>query len=102
MSANLDKSLDEIIGSSRPGGNRARVGGTRGNGPKRVGKQVNTQRRNVPNRNVPNRNGPIRKNVRPPPNAVARVAKLLDTSREVKVNVEGLPRDIKQDAVRVC
>lgn len=44
MSANLDKSLDEIIGSSRPGGNRARVGGTRGNGPKRVGKQVNTQR----------------------------------------------------------
>lgn len=28
MSANLDKSLDEIIGSSRPGGNRARVGGT--------------------------------------------------------------------------
>ncbi|CAI4057472.1 hypothetical protein SUVZ_02G4940 [Saccharomyces uvarum] len=95
MSANLDKSLDEIIGSSRPGGNRVRVGGTRGNGPKRVGKQINTQRRNVPNRN-----GPIRKNVRPPPNAVARVAKLLDTSREVKVNVEGLPRDIKQDAVR--
>ena len=42
------------------------------------------------------------KNTRAPPNAVARVAKLLDTTREVKVNVEGLPRDIKQDAVRVC
>ncbi|GAV47090.1 hypothetical protein ZYGR_0E01050 [Zygosaccharomyces rouxii] len=28
------------------------------------------------------------------------MAKLLDTSREAKVNVEGLPRDIKQDAVK--
>ena len=95
MSANLDKSLDEIIGSNKAGSNRARVGGTRGNGPRRVGKQVGSQRRSLPNRR-----GPIRKNTRAPPNAVARVAKLLDTTREVKVNVEGLPRDIKQDAVR--
>ncbi|QLQ78226.1 hypothetical protein HG537_0A04730 [Torulaspora globosa] len=34
------------------------------------------------------------------PEAASRVARLLDSSREAKVNVEGLPRDIKQDAVR--
>lgn len=47
MSANLDKSLDEIIGSNKAGSNRARVGGTRGNGPRRVGKQVGSQRRSL-------------------------------------------------------
>ena len=37
-----------------------------------------------------------------PANAAQRVASLLSNAREARVSVEGLPRDIKQDAVRVC
>lgn len=89
MSGNLDRSLDEIIGSSKKQV-RSRVNKRTG-GPKKVSKQVRRQA------------GPG-KNVKPPADgaSVARMARLLDTSNEAKVNVEGLPRDIKQDAVKVC
>lgn len=91
MSANLDKSLDEIIGSSKKPV-RARVGKrTLASGPKRATKQI---RRPIVGGN---------RRVRAPVDGAAtRVARLLDASREAKVNVEGLPRDIKQDAVKVC
>ncbi|CCK69575.1 RNA-binding protein YRA1 KNAG_0C04740 [Huiozyma naganishii CBS 8797] len=92
MSANLDQSLDEIIGK-RPNRATSRSGGARGNGPKRATKQVNVNRRGAVGRAVP-------RNVRAPASAVARVAKVANGSGAVKVNVEGLPRDIKQDAVR--
>lgn len=87
MSANLDKSLDEIIGANKKAV-RARIN-KRSQGPSRVSKQL--------------RRSPVggNKNVRVP-EAASRVARLLDSSREAKVNVEGLPRDIKQDAVKVC
>lgn len=92
MSANLDKSLDEIIGSGKKPV-RARVGKrTLASGPKRATKQI---RRPIV--------GGGNRRVRPPVDgAASRVARLLDASREAKVNVEGLPRDIKQDAVKVC
>lgn len=89
MSANLDKSLDEIIGANKKPV-RARIN-KRTQGPSRASKQL---RRPTPGGN---------RNVRAPvAGAASRVARLLDSSREAKVNVEGLPRDIKQDAVKVC
>lgn len=92
MSGNLDQSLDEIIGK-RP----QRPQNRRNAGPKRTGKQVNVHR----SRPQIGRK-PIQRNVRAPINAVSRVSRILNTNGQVKVNVEGLPRDIKQDAVRVC
>lgn len=89
MSANLDKSLDEIIGKRSQ--NRRKVG------PRKAGKQVNVHRSRAPvSRSA------VQRNIRAPANAVSRVARLLNSNHQVKVNVEGLPRDIKQDAVRVC
>lgn len=88
----LDKSLDEIIGAGKRAP-RARASRQ----PKKVGKQVNTRRRApVPGRRprAPVRAGPA------PSAAVARAASLLNFTREARVTVEGLPRDIKQDAVR--
>lgn len=85
MSANLDKSLDEIIGSNKKPIRRA----TRG-GPKKVSKQINGNRRRGPAPTGPKRGAPIK------------AASLLDAAYSTKVNVEGLPRDIKQDAVKVC
>lgn len=89
MAGNLDQSLDEIIGKRSQ--NRRKIG------PRRAGKQVNVHRSRAPvNRTAAQRS------VRAPVNAVSRVARLLSSNGHVKVNVEGLPRDIKQDAVRVC
>lgn len=90
MSGNLDQSLDEIIGK-RPHRPQQR----RNAGPRRNGKQVVANRR-------PQGKHIVQRNVRAPPNAAARVARIMSTNHHVKVNVEGLPRDIKQDAVRVC
>ncbi|KAK5780124.1 RNA-binding protein YRA1 PWA37_001497 [Arxiozyma heterogenica] len=87
MAGNLDQSLDEIIGKRSQ--NRRKIG------PRRAGKQVNVHRSRAPvNRTAAQRS------VRAPVNAVSRVARLLNSNSHVKVNVEGLPRDIKQDAVR--
>lgn len=89
MSANLDKSLDEIIGANKKPV-RARIE-KRTQAPRKASKQI---RRPAVGGN---------KNVRAPvAGAASRVARLLDSAREAKVNVEGLPRDIKQDAVKVC
>ncbi|CCD22600.1 RNA-binding protein YRA1 NDAI_0A04440 [Naumovozyma dairenensis CBS 421] len=95
MSANLDQSLDEIIGSNKRMNNRARITSNRGRaaGPRKTSKQVNTRRQT-------GRPNPVRQRVtRAPVNVRSRVPRP-DAGREVRVNVEGLPRDIKQDAVR--
>lgn len=99
MSAvNLDKSLDEIIGNSKQN-NRARINKNRArNAPKKAAKQVNTARRSV----NPKAKALVQRRAVAPAAALSRVSRFLDTSREARVNVEGLPRDIKQDAVRVC
>ncbi|CCF58523.1 hypothetical protein KAFR_0E03720 [Kazachstania africana CBS 2517] len=89
MSANLNKSLDEIIGT-RP---KRATRGARAAAPRRATKQVNHRRSQPVNR---------QRTSRGPANAVSRVARMLNSSASslTKVNVEGLPRDIKQDAVR--
>lgn len=90
MSNNLDKSLDEIIGK-RP--NRA-TRDTKG-GPKKSSKQVNVNRRSGVVK------GP--RGARPTRAPVRAVSRILNNQNALtKVNVEGLPRDIKQSAVRVC
>ncbi|KAM3162100.1 RRM domain-containing protein [Lachancea thermotolerans] len=84
MSANLDKSLDEIIGS-----NKKPIRKINKKAPKKVSKQiVGGNRRGasvaaVRQRAVPNK-----------------AASVLEGAYGTKVSVEGLPRDIKQDAVR--
>lgn len=96
MSAILDQSLDEIIGNNKKAANNRARRNTK-SVPRRATKQVNNNRRRGP---VVNNRQPVR---RAPSNASARVAQILSRSnRNAKVNVEGLPRDIKQDAVRVC
>ncbi|ODV95817.1 hypothetical protein PACTADRAFT_2125, partial [Pachysolen tannophilus NRRL Y-2460] len=79
MSAQLDRSLDEIISSSKQ------------SKPKRfnkskVGKSLNTKRSVVKINNKPTPKAP-RQNV-------------IDASYATKVVVYGLPKDIKQDAIK--
>lgn len=93
--SNLDQSLDEIIGK-RPARTTSRPASRgRNAGPRRATKQIGS-RPAAGRGNIRPRGG------RPPVNAVSRVAKILGSTGFTKVNVEGLPRDIKQDAVRVC
>lgn len=87
MSNNLDKSLDEIIGK-KP----VRAPRDNKKGPKKASKQINGNRRQGANNGRPNRPGRV------PVKAVSRIL----SNQLIKVNVEGLPRDIKQNAVRVC
>ncbi|CCH58064.1 hypothetical protein TBLA_0A02650 [Henningerozyma blattae CBS 6284] len=94
MSAILDKSLDEIIGNNkRQAKNNSR---RNNNGPRRTTKSFGHSRREhtgPSNRQQPVKRGPV--------NAAVRVAQLLNRSnRDAKVSVEGLPRDINQDAVK--
>lgn len=84
MSA-LDKSLDEIIGASKA----VRRNKTT---PKKVSKQINKNRgkRVVGPARLPKKSNP------------ALVPAMLRTALSTRVNVEGLPRDINQEAVKVC
>ncbi|CUS21839.1 LAQU0S04e01970g1_1 [Lachancea quebecensis] len=84
MSANLDKSLDEIIGS-----NKKPIRKTNKKAPKKVSKQiVGGGRRGASVAAVRQRAAPNK------------AASVLEGAYGTKVSVEGLPRDIKQDAVR--
>lgn len=85
MSANLDKALDEIIDSQKKPVRRPNK-----NAPRKVAKSVTAGRRRGPAAGV-------RKSV-----PVERATSMLEAAYATKVNVEGLPRDIKEDAVRVC
>lgn len=95
MSA-LDQSLDEIIGNNRP----QRQARRNNNGPRKASKQINQNRRAAP---ANRRNNQVqRRPARLPSNVAARIVKGTQKNIPVRVNVEGLPRDIKQDAVKVC
>lgn len=95
MSA-LDQSLDEIIGNNRP----QRQSRRSNNGPKKTSKQVNQNRRAAQVNRRPAQTQ--RRPARLPNNVVDRIARVAQKSSPVRVNVEGLPRDIKQGAVKVC
>ncbi|SCU83850.1 LAFA_0D06238g1_1 [Lachancea sp. 'fantastica'] len=84
MSANLDKSLDEIIGT-----NKKPIRKVNKKAPKKVSKQiVGGNRRGASVAAVRQRPAPVKAN------------NVLEQAYGTKVSVEGLPRDIKQDAVR--
>ncbi|KAH3900266.1 related to RNA annealing protein YRA1 [Saccharomycodes ludwigii] len=97
MSANLDKSLDEIIDSKRRVSastkrnvpRRGAPGPRRGApGPRRVSKQVNDRRRVGGRPRIPGAA------VNLPPSS------LLDMAYSTRVSVEGLPKDISQDSIK--
>ncbi|KAI5970626.1 YRA1 [Candida margitis] len=100
MSASLDKSLDDIISSSkksfksrRPG---AKVGGAKGTQNKVGKKLVGNKVKKTATFKRPN--GP-----RPGAAAAAAAAAAVpafDLSYATKVNVTGLPKDLKQDNIR--
>ncbi|EGW31607.1 uncharacterized protein SPAPADRAFT_62216 [Spathaspora passalidarum NRRL Y-27907] len=91
MSASLDKSLDEIISSTKKPFKGRRAGSKIGGGAKRVGKKVGgtTQKKPI----VSFKKGG---------NAAqaAAAAKAFDLSYATKVNVSGLPRDLKQENIK--
>ena len=94
MSASLDKSLDDIISSikktfksKRPG---AKFGAKGGN---RVGKKIG---------GTNNNKKPIAKFNKPAAAAVAAAVPAIDLSYATKVNVSGLPKDLKHDNIKVC
>ncbi|KAI5949518.1 YRA1 [Candida theae] len=98
MSASLDRSLDDIISSSkksfksrRPG---AKIGGARGNQSK-VGKKLVG--------NKPKKIATFKRPSGPSPKlatAAAVATPAFDLSYATKVNVTGLPKDLKQDNIR--
>ena len=101
MSASLDKSLDDIISSSkksfksrRPG---AKIGGARGNQNKVGKKLVGNKTKKVATFKRPNGPKPSTASA-----AAAAAVPAFDLSYATKVNVTGLPKDLKQDNVRVC
>lgn len=85
MSANLDKALDEIIDF-----NKKQVRKTSRSMPRKVSKNVNRRRAGAP---VGMRKAVV---------TVDKSTSVLEAAYATKVNVEGLPRDIKEVAVRVC
>lgn len=91
MSAALDKSLDDIISSGKKTkiASKKRVAAARP--ATRVGKKVGSAKKPV----VASKKAAVA------PNAAA-IAKHLDLTYATKVVVHGLPRDIKQDAIKVC
>lgn len=101
MSASLDKSLDDIISSSkksfksrRPS---AKIGGARGNQNKVGKKLVGNKTKKTATFKRPNGPKPAAASA-----AAAAAVPAFDLSYATKVNVTGLPKDLKQDNIRVC
>ncbi|RLV91819.1 RNA annealing protein YRA1 [Spathaspora sp. JA1] len=95
MSASLDKSLDDIISSSKKSSfrGRSRPGSKLGSGGvKRVGKKVGGT--NNKKAIVSFKKGAAG------PAAAAAAAKAFDLSYATKVNVTGLPKDLKQENIK--
>lgn len=82
MSASLDKSLDDIISSNKK---TSKVRATKKTA--KVGKKVGSANKKA-----------IVSFKKPAPKA----APVLDLSYATKVVAQGLPKDIKQDGIRVC
>lgn len=83
MSATLDKSLDDIIKSSKP----KKVLNKKREAPSKVGKAVGKKPKAAS---------------KPKPVVQTENRNVIDVSYATKVMVYGLPRDIKQDAIKVC
>ncbi|EMG50528.1 YRA1 RNA annealing protein YRA1 [Candida maltosa Xu316] len=98
MSASLDKSLDDIISSNRksfkskrPG---SKIGAGKGGNNNRVGKKVGGSSNN--------KKSIVKFNRTPtgPSKAAAAAAPAFDLSYATKVNVSGLPKDLKHDNIK--
>lgn len=92
MSATLDKSLDDIISSGKKTrvANKKRVAAARP--ATKVGKKVGSAKKPIV----------LQKKATPAGPSAAAIAKHLDLTYATKVVVHGLPRDIKQDGIKVC
>lgn len=86
MSASLDKSLDDIISSSKTKKFPARKA--------KVGKKVGAIKKKAP--------VTIKKSVPKPVLKALQKNDTVDLSYATKVVVQGLPKDIKQEGIRVC
>lgn len=94
MSASLDKSLDDIISSSRKTFKSRRPGakvGAKGGNQNRVGKKLGGSN---------NKKNIVKSNKKPA--AAAAPTPAFDLSYATKVNVSGLPRDLKHENIKVC
>lgn len=93
MSASLDKSLDDIISSNKKTFKSKRPGAKFGaKGGNRVGKKIGGT----------NNKKPIAKFNRPAAAAAVAAVPTIDLSYATKVNVSGLPKDLKHDNIKVC
>ncbi|KHC70189.1 THO complex subunit 4 [Candida albicans P75016] len=91
MSASLDKSLDDIISSNKKTFKSKRPGAKFGaKGGNRVGKKIG---------GTNNNKKPIAK-FNKPAAAVAAAVPAIDLSYATKVNVSGLPKDLKHDNIK--
>ncbi|KGQ92378.1 THO complex subunit 4 [Candida albicans L26] len=91
MSASLDKSLDDIISSNKKSFKSKRPGAKFGaKGGNRVGKKIG---------GTNNNKKPIAK-FNKPAAAVAAAVPAIDLSYATKVNVSGLPKDLKHDNIK--
>ena len=94
MSASLDKSLDDIISSNKKSFKSKRPGAKFGaKGGNRVGKKIG---------GTNNNKKPIAKFNKPAAAAAAAAVPAIDLSYATKVNVSGLPKDLKHDNIKVC
>ncbi|KAG8203478.1 hypothetical protein GWM34_01616 [Candida africana] len=92
MSASLDKSLDDIISSNKKTFKSKRPGAKFGaKGGNRVGKKIG---------GTNNNKKPIAKFNKPAAAAVAAAVPAIDLSYATKVNVSGLPKDLKHDNIK--
>ncbi|EEQ44502.1 THO complex subunit 4 [Candida albicans P78042] len=92
MSASLDKSLDDIISSNKKTFKSKRPGAKFGaKGGNRVGKKIG---------GTNNNKKPIAKFNKPAAAAAAAAVPAIDLSYATKVNVSGLPKDLKHDNIK--
>lgn len=103
MSASLDKSLDDIISSSRKSFKSRRPGakvGAKGGNQNRVGKKVGGGSNNK--KNIVKFNKKSNAPAAPAAAAAAASSPAFDLSYATKVNVSNLPKDLKHDNIKVC
>ena len=92
MSASLDKSLDDIISSNKKTFKSKRPGAKFGaKGGNRVGKKIGGTNNNKTNSQIQQTCC-----------CYAAAVPAIDLSYATKVNVSGLPKDLKHDNIKVC
>lgn len=91
MSASLDKSLDDIISSNRKPKFTKKPVGKKPNVSNKVGKKIGSSNKK-PIVTFKKAQPPVKKQQSP----------AVDISYATKVVAQNLPKDIKQDGIRVC